>query len=82
MRTRDQLMTEGLASPEVLDLSTLAVDRPAYLDKTSEVELASFNKLSDDEIAVPGMSLIFLFLFFPVAFSRLRFYITPSESFR
>ncbi|KAK0704367.1 hypothetical protein B0H67DRAFT_498300, partial [Lasiosphaeris hirsuta] len=49
---RPAAMTFGLERLEQLDLDTLLADRDVYIQDRGD--LASFNKLADDEIIVPG----------------------------
>ncbi|KAK3339877.1 hypothetical protein B0T25DRAFT_466917 [Lasiosphaeria hispida] len=49
---RPAAVTFGLERLEELDLATLVADRDVYIQDRGD--LASFNKLSDDEIIVPG----------------------------
>ena len=53
---RDKLMLKDLAGQQTIDIGSLQLgDRPVCI--SGEEELASFNKLGDDEILVPGLSL-------------------------
>jgi hypothetical protein len=51
---RPNLAKHGLEYLETLDLDSLVVDRSVSIQ--DDVDLASFNKLTDGEIIVPGMA--------------------------
>lgn len=50
---RDRIIKQGLQFVERLDVNSLVAEQDVTI--TDKGDLASFNKISDDEIAVPGM---------------------------